>query len=308
MKNNCASKKSGGLRKKRSARKVLSISEFHRVVKKKGLSPETASHFQNIIYQYYETNARDSLPWRHTKDPYHILISEVMLQQTQVERVLQKYQEFIAAFPDIHSLAAAPLRKILSLWQGMGYNRRAMALKRTAEIVVNQCKDGRLPSDVDALMELPGVGRATASAVAAFGFQCPVVFIETNIRRVFIHFFFHERQNIRDSEILPLIEKTLDRDDPRSWYYALMDYGSMLKKTESNPNRRSAHYSRQSSFHGSNRQVRGLILKLLIEQPDISGTSIVSCLDAEPHKVKAMLQELEKEGFLKKNQKGYRIT
>ena len=189
-----------------------------------------------------------------------------MLQQTQVERVTTKYSEFIAAFPDFTSLANASLQEVLRVWQGMGYNRRAVALKEIAVRVIRDF-NGMLPDSVDVLATLPGIGRATASSIAAFAFNLPAVFIETNIRRVFIHFFFQDKQNIKDPDILLLVEKTLDRRNPGAWYHALMDYGVLLKRQFPGLNKRSAHYQKQTPFQGSNRQMRGRILKTLIERP-----------------------------------------
>ena len=261
--------------------------------------------FRKTIRGYFRKSGRD-LPWRKTKNPYHILVSEIMLQQTQVERVLGKYEHFISSFPDFVSLAEAPLHAVLSVWQGLGYNRRAIALQRIAQTVTRD-RDGTLPSSVDLLIQLPGIGHATASAIAAFAFGKPSLFIETNIRRVFIHFYFYDRDNVRDSEILPLVEKTLSRSEPRSWYYALMDYGAMLKKEVINPNRKSAHYQKQSPFQGSNRQIRGLVLKVVLEEPSITESILLAKIKREPEQVKAVLQDLQKEGFLRKKGKRYYI-
>ncbi|MFA5354028.1 MAG: hypothetical protein WC291_07350, partial [Thermodesulfovibrionales bacterium] len=222
-----------------------------------GVTPRTVSLFQSIIKGHYRKQGR-KMPWRETDDPYRIVVSEVMLQQTQVERVMGKYAEFIALFPDFPSLAAAPLQEVLAAWQGMGYNRRAISLQRLAVRVMEE-HGGILPASPELLAKLPGIGKATASSIAAFAFNSPTVFIETNIRRVFIHFFFHDRDDVKDTEIYPLVELTLDRQDPRQWYYGLMDYGSLFRKTRHNPNRKSAHYSKQSRFEGSRRQLRGRV-------------------------------------------------
>jgi A/G-specific adenine glycosylase len=262
------------------------------------LSPEIISAFQNKIYSYFQENGR-IFPWRSTDDPYRILVSEIMLQQTQTERVAAKYEHFIKMFPDFSTLAAAPIQEILSAWQGLGYNRRALALKKTACLVVSTL-GSRLPSDPTALMNLPGIGKTTACAISAFAFNMHTVFIETNIRTVFIHRFFSDRDSILDSEIYPFVEKTLDRCTPRVWYYALMDYGVMLKKQFKNLGRRSAHYSKQSPFKGSDRQIRGMILKILIAHPDMSESVLVSSLNKDPQRVALILDQLSKEGFIEK--------
>jgi A/G-specific adenine glycosylase len=230
-----------------------------------------------------------------------------MLQQTQVERVIEKYQRFISAFPDFSSLSQASLHDILSIWQGLGYNRRAIALKQIAHEVITKY-DGILPFSADILIQLPGIGKATASAIAAFAFNQPAVFIETNVRRVFIHFFFQDRDNVKDSELLPLIERALDQDNSRQWYYALMDYGVMLKKAFGNPNRKSFHYQRQTPFQGSQRQLRGLVLKVVLQAPKITETDIVKNLKKEPEKIKDVIEQLQKEGFIRKERNTYSIS
>jgi len=259
--------------------------------------------FQQMVLSYYFKNGRN-MPWRETTDPYHILVSEIMLQQTQVERVLKKFPEFISIFPDFGALAAAPLADILAVWQGMGYNRRAIALQKCAILVMKDYQ-GHLPDNVETLETFPGIGRATAGSIAAFAFNMPVVFIETNIRRVFIHFFFPGSATVGDAEILPLVEQTVYRKNPRVWYWALMDLGTALKKTVPNPNRRSVHYSRQSPFEGSDRKIRGLILKLLLKQQFLEEVEIIGCIAEDPHRVQRMLGALEEEGFIQRRNNGF---
>jgi A/G-specific adenine glycosylase len=226
-----------------------------------------------------------------TYNPFHILVSEL----------------FINSFPDFSSLARAPLREILRAWQGLGYNRRAIALKKIAQTVMTRFH-GNLPSSLENLMTLPGIGRATASAICAFAFNQPVVFIETNIRRVFIHHFFQKRNSVKDTEILLLVEQTLDTSNPRKWYFALMDYGVMVKKESENPNRRSAHYQKQAPFEGSNRQIRGLILRALTMEAGISQQEIVERLGIDSERVKKTLIQLQKEGFLRKRGNQFSIA
>lgn len=270
-------------------------------IKKTVLTKAKIKTFQKEIYQFFRKHGRD-LPWRKTHNPYHILVSEIMLQQTQVQRVLGKYETFLKKFPDFPSLALAPLRTILEEWQGMGYNRRAIALKNIAQIVIQEyC--GVLPRSVETLTTFPGIGTATASAIVAFAFHKPTVFIETNIRRVFIHFFFHDKKNITDIEILPLVEKTVDPSNPREWYYALMDYGVKLKDICENPNRKSAHYKKPSPFQGSNRQIRGKILKVLTLQQPVTEDEIFQQLQLSPEKLTTILNQLLKEGFIIKKEK-----
>ncbi len=268
------------------------------VFRKKKLTPAKVQKFREMIYGYYREHGR-TMPWRLTHNPYHILVSEIMLQQTQVQRVLEKYESFLDEFPDFPGLARAPLSEILATWQGLGYNRRAIALSRISRIVLEDFH-GTLPSSVDMLVTFPGIGHATASAIAAFAFQTPAVFIETNIRRVYIHCFFDDRDNVRDDEIRPLVETTLDASNPREWYYGVMDYGVMLRKNLENPNRRSAHYQKQTPFEGSNRQMRGMILKTLTRRPHVTEQEIAHQLQADKAILKKNLLQLQKEGFIKK--------
>jgi A/G-specific adenine glycosylase len=260
--------------------------------------------FRKRIYAYYREHRR-SFPWRETFDPYKILVSELMLQQTQTERVLKKYQPFIDAFPDFASLDKAPLRDVLSHWQGLGYNRRGKALKDIARMVLD--RGGELPKNPEALKEFPFVGQSTAGAVCAFAFGYPSVFIETNIRRVFIHSFFDPAVIVTDREILPLVALALDRGDPRNWYYALMDYGVFLKGLEENPNQRSAHYSVQSAFKDSNREVRGKIVKLLVGHSPLSVDRIIDAVGVNPERIYTSLEGLVAEGIVTEKEGLFRI-
>ncbi|MEJ2233891.1 MAG: hypothetical protein P8X67_08195 [Syntrophobacterales bacterium] len=260
------------------------------------LKPTEVEEFRQTIYQYYADHRRE-MPWRVSRDPYHIVVSEIMLQQTQVGRVLSKYEQFISTFPDFDSVSKAPLQEILNVWQGLGYNRRALALQKICQMVVTEY-GGELPNCVETLQTFPGIGPATAGAICAFAFNQPTVFIETNIRRVFIHFFFPKKNGVKDKEILPLVERTLDTRSPRRWYHALMDYGAMLKNEEHNPNRRSAHYNRQPPFRGSDREIRGLILKTLLKKPDLTEAELVRLVDKSPERVRPIIAQLIIEGFI----------
>lgn len=275
---------------------------FFSLLDRRGQDDISIDLFRTIIWDHYHAYARP-MAWRETLDPYCIYVSEVMLQQTQVERVKIKYPEFIKAFPDFPSLARAPLGEILRVWQGMGYNRRAKLMKAAAERIVSEFA-GNIPRDVADLRTLPGLGPATAGSVAAFAYNTPVVFIETNIRRVFIHFFFREREDVADSEILPLVERSLDREHPREWYYALMDYGAMLKQEVNNPNLRSRAYKRQSSFEGSSRQVRGKILRLILDVGPTDRKTISRRIDDDKGRAEMIIGELIAEGFLEADEDG----
>ena len=229
-----------------------------------------------------------------------------MLQQTQTDRVRNKFEEFIAAFPTFRDLANSSVSQVLAQWQGLGYNRRALALQKCAQRVMDE-HESTLPRDPEILKTFPGIGKATAASIAAFAFNSPTVFIETNIRTVFIHHFFSDSEEVDDREILPLVEQTLDKNNPREWYSALMDYGVMLKQKHGNASVRSRQYRKQSKFEGSDRQVRGNILKLLLEESSLSSTAITRVLDQPSARIDKILKGLEKEGFLERKKKNYTL-
>lgn len=253
----------------------------------------STSSFQKKIWDYFKKNKRD-FPWRETSNPYHILVSEIMLQQTQTNRVLPKYEAFLKEFPTIKDLAQSSNEEVLKMWSGLGYNRRALYLKQAAEKLF---QNGDFhPSN---LKTLKGIGENTAGAIYVFSSNKPYVFIETNIRRVFIHEFFKDQEKVSDKEILKLIEQTLPNEkslQSREWFYALMDYGSHLSKIEVNPNRKSKHYTKQSKFEGSLRQTRGKILKILINKKHVSIYDLNQTIKS-PHFKKA-LEQLKNEGFI----------
>lgn len=203
------------------------------------------------------------LPWRNIDDAYAVLVSEVMLQQTQVKRVLGRWERFLAKFPTPDALASASTSDVVGEWQGLGYNRRALALKRACEIC-SQDFGGKLPETVDELKALPGIGPATAAGVVAFACNRPAMYLETNVRTVFLHELFPDEEGIRDKQLEPLVRATCPADNPRSWYYALLDYGAHLKATFGNASRRSAHYTRQSTFEGSRRQKRAEVVRIVL--------------------------------------------
>lgn len=266
--------------------------------------------FVSRVWEHYHTHGRDDLPWRVTRDPYRVLVSEVMLQQTQVSRVMPKYVQFLRAFPDVEALAAASLQDVLRAWAGLGYNRRAKSLKHVAEIVMAE-HDGAIPDTLEGLMALPGIGYATAAQILAFAFDVGVPFVETNIRGVYLHEFFGDAEDVPDSAILPLVEATLDCERPREWYWALMDYGVHLKSTLPNPSRRSRHHATQGTFEGSSRQLRGRLLAALLEEADQdddtahaggavgrTASDLAHEVRFEPERVDAALAALQSEGFV----------
>lgn len=256
------------------------------------------------------------LPWRRTRDPYAIWISEVMLQQTQTTRVDGRWQRWLERFPTVDALAAADAADVLDEWQGLGYNRRALSVLRAAQAV--SAAGGMMPAETAALEALPGIGPATAAGIRAFAFDLPGVYLETNVRTVFLHELCPNAESVPDRELVPLVRDTCPpdasdpEDDPRTWYYALLDYGAYLKRTVPNPSRRSRGHTRQSRFEGSHRQKRAELLRVLLaHRGDGAGGAdfetifqelVSSELRAgrsaigEPD-VRALLDELEREGF-----------
>ncbi len=262
--------------------------------------------FRRGVMEFYRRHGR-AFPWREDITPYRVVVSEVMLQQTGVERVREKYEPFVRLLPDFASLASAPLRDIMEAWQGLGYNRRVLSLKKLALAVMGR-HSGELPRDRVSLLELPGVGEATAGAITAFAFNMPAVFIETNIRRVFIHRFFADQAEVSDRQIIPLVEAALDRSNPRDWYYALMDYGSVLGRTGYNANKKSAHYSKQTPFAGSDRELRGEALRVLLACGPMSVDDIAAATGRDPGRLASVLDAMVGDGLISREEKGYRVA
>lgn len=270
------------------------------------------------------------LPWRRTYDPYAIWISEVMLQQTQVSRVDGRWQRWLERFPTVDALAATAPSDVLEEWQGLGYNRRALSVHRAAQAISEA--GGIFPQDPKELVKLPGIGPATAAGIRAFAFNLHGVYLETNVRTVFLHELYPQAEGVPDSELVPLVELTCpasvedaaDAADaandataeltPRSWYYALLDYGAYLKKTIPNPSRRSKSHVKQSRFEGSHRQKRAELLRVLLAHKD-EGGAVFETLHQELCQIEVnagretldeqvtlgLLEELAKEGFCQKN-------
>lgn len=262
--------------------------------------------FQHFIRRWYLAHGRHELPWRQTSDPYAILVSELMLQQTQVDRVIPKYQAFLQQFPTVKALSCAKLADVLVAWQGLGYNRRAKYLWQTAR-QINQ-RSGVFPSSVVELQQFPGIGPYTASAVACFSYNQPVTLIETNIRAVFLYHFFPEQENVSDKNILLLIEATIDTTNPREWYWALMDYGSYLKKITVNPSRRARQYTKQAPFAGSLRQARGEIIRLLSQSSTLNQDEIQQQMTANTQHLQPALQALTTEGMVREHAGQYSLA
>ncbi len=285
----------------------------------------TPSRFRKLVLDYYRAHGRDTLPWRKTRDPYRILVSEVMLQQTQVERVIPFYERFVIRFPDVRALSRAPLASVLREWQGLGYNRRARMLHEAAKAVVNEHK-GVFPREVPAIESLPGVGPYTARAVAAFAYDTDSIFVETNIRTAVIHHFFPRKAVERtksedekriiydtysDSEIMAILGKARPSAEngasPREWNSALMDYGAALKRQGVRTNALVAGYAKQKRFDGSLRQARGAILRALScgSEPTEKLTRLLG--DEREAQMKGALASLTKEGLVELRRGRFRL-
>jgi len=268
----------------------------------------TIPKFQKLILTWHKKNQRD-MPWRKTKDPYKILVSEIMLQQTQVVRVLPKYKEFLKEFPTLNSLAKASDKKLLHIWAGLGYWKRALSLKKTAQIISKEYQ-GKFPKEPELLKKLPGIGPYTAGAVACFAFQSKDAFLDTNIRRVYLYFFFSGKNNISDRKILTIAKKAVWKKNPREWHYALLDYGAVILK-DKKINKQSKHYTKQSKFEGSFRSFRTIVMHFLLDQP--KQTATMGKIDRllkkskSPYTSTRILSALKKDGLIKKKGNSYSL-
>lgn len=257
---------------------------------------------QEEVWDYYRHHARN-LPWRQPEadgsfDPYKILVSEIMLQQTQVGRVIPKYRSFLKQFPDATALSESSLADVLQAWSGLGYNRRAKFLHQASQ----QLAHG-FPQNLKELVKLPGVGVNTAAAIMNYAFNKATPFIETNIRTVYIHHYFNDHIEVDDKQLMPLIVETLDHEHPREWFWALMDYGSHLKLTVGNLNRNSKQYAKQSRFEGSRRQIRGQVLRRLVDPQSLQKLSAA----IPDERLGQVLEDLLKEGLIVKNKSLYQL-
>lgn len=264
-------------------------------------TPARIKKFQKLMWDFYRKEGRN-MPWRHNDNLYHVMVSEIMLQQTQVKRVFHFYETFLTKFPTIANLANAPLKDVLLSWQGLGYNRRAKFLHEAAKMIHTQ----GIPQTVESLQKLPGIGYNTACSTATFTYNIPVVFVETNIRTIMIYFFAHHKEMVSDKEVLSLVKQTLPKKNFREWYYALMDYGSFLKSRVSNPSRQSKHHQKQSKFEGSDRQIRGKIIKTLLTQ-EMTGATLAKKLAIPPMRLAEQIKNLTAEKMIVKKGKKYTL-
>jgi len=256
------------------------------------LSSALIRRFRRKVLDFYRKRSRD-LPFRHTTDPYHITVCEVMLHQTQVDRVLPRYRAWVERWPDWHSLAAADRRQVLAAWSGLGYNRRALYLRDIARIVVHDY-GGELPDDYNALCRLPGIGPYTANAILIFVFNRRAVAIDTNVRRVLIH-ELHLSPGISPRHLEEIARLVLPTGEVATWHHALMDYSAMVlpRRLPSAPAR-----SKQSTFRGSLRQVRGEIVRQLTRKTRVKTTTVAQALHQGEPVVRRAARALEREGMV----------
>lgn len=255
------------------------------------LSSKKITAFQQFLLSWYNENKRD-LPWRKTKGPYHVLVSEIMLQQTQVDRVIPKYTAFLTAFPTLESLAAASPADVLKAWSGLGYNRRALYLQRAAQAIVQR---GSFPQTAEELQQLPGIGAYTSRSILIFAFNKDEVTIDTNIRRILIHQFGLPEESSAD-ELRELARKVLPSGRSRDWHNALMDYGALTVTAKSSGIK---PLSQQSPFHGSRRQYRGMLLKRLVSGENLTLVRLCKEWQKDNDWVMELLKGLEKEGLVR---------
>lgn len=258
------------------------------------LTTAEVKRFLHRLFKYYDEHGRHDLPWRQTTDPYRIIVSELMLQQTQVGRVIPKYRTFLAQFPDVNSLATASLGEVLIAWQGLGYNRRAQYLWRAARQARAEFY-GQFPDSQEGLLSLPGIGKNTAGAILAYAYNQPALFVETNIRTVIIHHFFTDRSDVSDTEILHILGQLQQDASPRIFYWAMMDYGTYLKQSAGNNISRSKHYVRQTTFVGSRRQLRGAVIRNLSSCPQPEAKLLEIIAD---DRLPGVLNDLIQEGLI----------
>ena len=273
------------------------------------MNEQAVRALQETVWAFYGEHGRHDLPWRLQKvdgriDPYYVMVSELMLQQTQVSRVIPKYELFLQTFPTVQALAEADLGDVLRAWQGLGYNRRAKFLWQAAQVIVHHL-EGNVPRTIPELVALPGIGVNTAGAILAYAYDEPVIFIETNVRTVMIHHFFAQEEAVTDAAIKEAVAATLPTaESPRQWYWALMDYGSWLKRTHGNASVKSKTYKRQSTFQGSKRQIRGAVLKQLANGP-LSRAELSERINDT--RLEAVLQELTDEQLIRRIQNRYTL-
>ena len=278
---------------------MISEEEFDCVdfdtLKKKDTSSFIQS-FSQYIWQWYASHKRDFV-WRETSNPYYILLSEMMLQQTQTHRVLPKYHLFVDTWPTLKDLSTASLTDVLYAWKGLGYNRRAKALHTIA--IKSKEYNYTLPNDETLLLTFPMIGPATSSAIRSFAYGEKSIYLETNIRRLIIHHFFATSEEVHDKQIREILALLVEhQDDVKNWYYALMDAGVHMKKMGINPNRRSSHYKKQSPFENSHRQIRSTLLFIITQEGIQKESDLIEKSVFPEDRILTALHSLEQDGLI----------
>jgi A/G-specific adenine glycosylase len=251
---------------------------------------------QERLLAWYEDNRRD-LPWRRTTDPYAVLVSEIMLQQTQVARVTPRFVEWLEAWPTLESLAAAPLADVLVRWQGLGYNNRARRLRECAVAAVAAAPDGRpaeLPRSLDGLRALPGIGPYTARAVLVFAHNDDLAAVDANVRRVLTH-ELGLPGDLTDTVLQAVADAVLPRGRSRDWHNALMDYGSLVLTSRATG---IASRTRQGAFEGSRRQKRARLLRRLLDAGPQSLSDLSAALGRPLDETADLVERLRRDGLV----------
>jgi A/G-specific adenine glycosylase len=270
-----------------------------------GLDATVVTAFQERLLDWYSANRRD-LPWRHTRDPYAVLVSETMLQQTQVSRVVPKYQAWLQALPRLEELAAAPLDVVLRLWQGLGYNTRARRLRDCATAAVETTGFGgaALPRTLPGLLRLPGLGPYTARAILVFAHNEDVAAVDTNVRRVLTQ-ELGLSPDLGAAGLQAAAEAVLPRGRSRDWHNALMDYGAMVLTARAGGSRASR---RQDQFVGSRRWQRSRLLQAVLERGPQTIGDLAVILDLSPAEIAELVALLERDGLLVCGPRGVRVA
>jgi A/G-specific adenine glycosylase len=268
----------------------------------KPITTQRIQSFRAKLLRFYRTQGRD-LPWRRTTDPYCICVSELMLQQTQVERVLPKYQAWLANWPDWAALSRATNRELLAAWSGLGYNRRALYLGKLAQAIMTKYK-GAMPDEAEQLRALPGIGPYTANAILIFAFNRPTITIDTNIRKVLLYEFGLPAGTPK-RELEALAQRALPRGRARDWHNALMDYARIRlpRRIPSIP-----ALSRQSRFEGSLRQIRGEIVRQLTSRKSVTVSRIAKALGRSEEDVRRATEALQRDGVVVLSGKSIRLN
>lgn len=256
------------------------------------------TRFQSMIFTWWKGNRRD-LPWRHSRDPYNIAVSEIMLQQTQVLRVIPKYSEFIEEYPTIYHLANASAASVLRMWKGMGYNRRALYLHTMAKMIVEKY-NGKFPTNAKLLAQLPGLGIYTTRAILVFAYKKDIACVDTNIRKIITHFFFDDKPQ-KDSVIQQTADRLVPTGKSWEWHQALMDYGSLemkdVKYQMINSKKKSV------PFRQTNRFYRGRIIDMLREknypEMNIIG-NIHNQYKKQEHEIQSIINGLIQDGLVER--------